>query len=85
MRFDKPKNQRILYNFYGVEVDGHMYYPSHNVWMPYGEHPEGDWGYACSEKTCKSFRAFKRFVRQHPQFKGKIHLVSRLVGPDIHA
>ncbi len=85
MRFEAPKGQRILYNFFGVEVEGHMYYPNEKVWLPFDEHPEGEWEYACSDMDCKTFRAFKRFLRKNPQFKGKCRLVSRYVNHNIYA
>lgn len=83
MKFKACKGSRVLYGFLGVEVKGHWYYPELKVWFPYGEEPEGDWGYASSDMPCKTFRSFKRFLRKNPQFKNKCRLVSRWVGHDI--
>jgi hypothetical protein len=83
MQFQMCKGQRILSRFIGVEVEGYEFYPCLNEWHPVGLEPAGEWIYNCSYKPCRSFRAFKRFLRKNPQFKGKSLLVSRIVNYDV--
>jgi hypothetical protein len=36
-------------------------------------------------KLCRTVKAFKRFVRKHPQFRGNMQLISKWVGHSVHA
>ena len=80
MKFQSCKGSRVFYNFLDVEVEGHTYYYPQKQWL--SEPPE-DYDFGSSGMPCKTFRAFKRFLRKNPQFKGKCWLTSRFVGHDI--
>ena len=82
MRFEASKGSRILNRFLWVEVYGYMFYYPQREWL---RDPPDEYEYSSSSVRCRSFRAFKRFARKHPELKGKLRLVSRFCGHDINA
>ena len=81
MRYEAPRGQRIKSRFIGIRVKGLWYYLDSEVWGEAGILQE----VYTNIKPCRSIRAFKRFVRKHPEFKGKMTLLSRFVGHHVYA
>ena len=85
MYFMKPKGQRIKTRFIGVSVNGLWYDEYSQTWATIQEHLDMGRHDYTNIMRCRSYRAFKRFVRKHPQFKGNMWLQSRFVGHDVYA
>lgn len=82
MRRMASRGSRINRQFLQIHVDGLWYREDVDKWLTIDEAQGHDFSNC---KRCRTYRAFKRFCRKHPQFRGKIHLVSRYVGHDIYA
>lgn len=86
--FDAPKGTRILSSrFIGITLHSlsHWWSYEHKKWLPMAEC--GVKG-ASSTAPCRSFKAFKRHLRRHPELQiggAIITLASRFGGYDIHA
>ncbi len=88
MKYMAPKGQRIKHQFFGVEVEGHMWIEEEKKWLDLfsDEYKKLVKIYGASSiATCRSFRAFQRMLRKHRHIKGKARLVSRFVKNDILA
>lgn len=70
VRYEAPRGQRIKTRFIGIKVEGQWWEEAETY---------------TNIKPCRSLRAFKRFVRKHPEFKGKMTLLSRFVGHHVYA
>lgn len=84
--FDQPAGARILRSrFLGVSnYDGFWFVPELNRWIGPDERSNlGMQNYA----TCRSFKAFKRHLRKHPELRkaSEVHLRSRFVDYNIVA
>lgn len=58
----------------------------HNKFLPH-DHPElKEYSHSSSSKPIRTFRAFRRFLRKHPELQGRrVQLVSRYIGFNIEA
>jgi hypothetical protein len=86
LKYEAPRGTRIKYGFLGVTVDDLWYSEELRAW---GTSPELiDKGATTSsnfQHNVRTVRAFRRFVRKHPQFRGKMTLCSRWVGHNVYA
>ena len=87
--FDAPVNTRILNSrFFGIThfSDSQIWWSEKKrKWMSYEECI--NYGSFSNTARCRSFKAFKRHLRKHPELKeaGEIVLSSRYVGYSITA
>ena len=76
--FDAPKGQRIHKQFWAITVEGSLWH----------EHKSGKWvdsvdwdsgsGHSTHYEGIKSLKAFKRYVKKHPELKGRtVWIVSK--------
>lgn len=83
--FDAPVGTRIL----GSRFTGITHFSFNKGWFSYADNKWVDTcaGPASSHAVCKSFKAFKRHLRKHPELKdvGEVILVSRFIGYNITA
>lgn len=82
--FEAPSGDRLMKRFAGVTV------PMSGKWFNYAAKTWQDStnGERVSnyDERIKSFKAFKRYLRKHPELRGqKITLASRFIGYDISA
>lgn len=86
--FDAPAGTRILSrDFFGVTTYCDRWYSDDDQkWMTTEDIPEDHGGYS-SHYICRSFKAFKRHLRKHPELRNadEVVLTSRYDGHDIHA
>jgi hypothetical protein len=77
--FDAPAGTRILRSrFFGItNFDGLWWSYDQRKWA---EHVVGE---GSTHAPCRSYKAFLRHIRKHPELTSAI-LVSRFVGHDIH-
>lgn len=84
--FEAPTGTRILKRFFGATTFGSdiWFVDELNKWMPIGHVPDD---YGCSSHvTCRSFKAFKRHLRKHPELRGlEVVLTSRFEGHNVTA
>lgn len=86
--FEAPVGTRVLKRCFGVTTYGKSdvwFCDELDKWLPISEVPE-DYG-ASSNATCRSFKAFKRHLRKHPELKtvDEVVLTSRFIGHNITA
>ena len=87
--FDQPKPGRILRSrfFHMTHFNGDLWYSDElRRWGSFEEFEALGVSYS-SGRMCRSFKAFKRHLRKHPELLAceEIVLVSRYVGYDIRA
>lgn len=83
-KFTSPKGQRILKQMWGVRVPGLWFVPDQNIWVHSlaGVFTK----YTTYDTSVKSFKAFKRYIKRHPELYGeKVILVSEYANQDIEA
>ena len=84
--FDQPVGARILRSrFFGVtNYDDYWYDLDQKRWHSPDERTNG---HASNYATCRSFKAFKRHLRKHPELRkaSEVHLRSRYVDYNIVA
>ena len=84
--FEAPVGTRILRSrFIGITTfDDFWWSDQYQKWTPSSE--IGDMG-GCSSYGCRSFKAFKKHLRDHPELRAskEVILVSRFMGYNITA
>lgn len=81
--FEAPRGQRLLRRYFmGITTfDGLWWCFETKRWVDDVRKASGS---ASSHAPCKSYRAFLRHIRKHPELKGReVILVSRFIGNDI--
>jgi hypothetical protein len=80
MKYQQPRGLRYNKGFAGVDIEGYWYNMDTLQW-------EADplWGKFTYTNIgpCRTFKAFRRLLRKHPEFKGNARLIHRLVDCDI--
>lgn len=84
IKYQASKGTRVNYGFLGVGVTGLAYSPELRIWGTWSELYDMGVG-GMSEYPCRTVRAFRRFVRKHPQFHGNMTLLSRWIGHNVYA
>ena len=89
--FDAPVGTRILSSrFMGITHYSlaDLWWSEHfQKWMPIKDALTDNDGGASNTAECRSFKAFKRHLRKHPELRdaGEVTLVSRFIGYSITA
>jgi hypothetical protein len=85
MRYDRPKGQRMKRYFCGITNFSGMWWLNESKYWEYevNDIPEKE-SYG-THAPCRTLRAFRRHLRQHPEIKGKAVLCSRFIGHDVYA
>jgi len=84
MRFDKQKPYRVNRYFCSItNFDGLWWLVDSKVWVK--DLPSPLTEVATTSVDCKTLRAFRRHLRNHPEIQGKAVLVSRYKGYDVYA
>lgn len=87
--FEAPKGEMIHRYFHGVTALGSGLWWSHvrKRWETYEQYEKAGKGGCSTHAPCRTFKAFKRHLRKHPELSAsdKVVLVNRYVGYNIFA
>lgn len=90
LEFKAPRGQRVHRYFWSATVwdDGpSMWWIDElNAFFPDGSSELKLYSHGNHSRPIRTLRAFKRFLRKHPELKGRtVRLVNRYVGYDVEA
>jgi len=91
LEFQAPKGQRMHRYFWCATVWDSLepslwWVDEVNAFVPCKSEPYLKYGASSNSKPIRTLRAFKRFLRKHPELKGRtVRLVNRYVGYDVEA
>jgi len=84
MRFDKQKPYRVNRYFHGItNFDGFWWLVDSKVWVK--DLPSPLTEPVSTYTPCRTLKAFRRHLRNHPEIQGKAVLASRYHGYDVYA
>jgi hypothetical protein len=84
MKYDQSKPFRFRRYFHGITNHSGLWWLSQSkIWVE--DLPSPLTEMASTHAPCKTLRAFRRHLRNHPELKGKAILVSKYAGYDVYA
>ncbi len=83
MRYEAPRRQRIKRYGMGVRVKGYWWLEDSCRWVP--DHEAHGNGNSFSYAPCRTIRAFRRMLREHPHIRGRAFWANRYVGHSAEA
>jgi len=80
--YDKPKGKRFNRYFWYIEALNYWWSIKYKRWVSESSKPYYDGAFS-SCYSCKSVKAFKRHIKNHPELSGEVTLVNKYKGYDV--